>query len=251
MHRSVSSVKTVNRYPSCVFVKLTGSLLETSKRVLSNFGIFKQHKLGNSEIFELRLTIRFGKEKIDVPGGSIWFGVKRGELRLKMTNAMIPIEKQGLVSILENGLNVEIQQEEALEIERGASFGAANSISARRKGVTKTSSKATVRSYSISTAGAEHEPVWIFEARSHASILIGQINEVSLGPVYMFNPSQCFIKATFSLRGQQDISLTEAEGLWSKNIGRNKLAILERELFLRYISKRLNPWLSSAVVTYG
>lgn len=251
MHKSINSDKYVNRFPSCVFVKLTGSLFKTSKNLFSSLGIFTKDKLVNSEIFELKLTIRFGKEKIDVPGGSVWFGVKRGELRLKMTNAKIPIEKQGLVPVLENGLNVEIQQEEGLEIEGGASFGAASSINARRKGVTKTSSKAIVKSYSISTSGAEHEPVWIFEAKSHASILIGQVNEVPLGPVCMCNPKQCSIRATFSLRGQQDISLIEAEGLWSKNIGRNKLAILERELFLRYISARLNPWLSSAEVTYG
>jgi hypothetical protein len=59
------------------------------------------------------------------------------------------------------------------------------------------------------------------------------------------------IEATFEVRGQQDIFLAEAEGLWDKNLGRNKLAVLERELFLRFIAPKLKPYLSFTEVSHG
>ena len=256
MHSIQSFTKPINRYPSCVYFKLNVDILTSSHgqhgiQFRSVLAIDNQDQDQYGDTICLRLTIRFGREKIKVAGGSIWFGLKRGELRLKLANAIIPIEKQGLTAHFENECTLEVQQENSNEIEGGTSISGITSLTAKAKGIRKKSLKATYKSYSVYTGGTECDPVWIFEAQSHESILNGQISNVSLGDVRLSFSKPYTIAASFVVRGQQDIFLADAEGLWNKDIGRNKLAILERELFLRFIAPKLKPYLSFTEIDHG
>jgi hypothetical protein len=245
----------INRFPSCVYLKLGFGLLNSSlsQHINNLFSPPVPHSRDSNNYRAsicLRITVRFGKEPIKVAGGTIWFGLKRGELKLRIVNGVIPIEKQGLIAHLENELTLEVQQENANEIEGSASISSITSLTAKAKGLSKTSSKTSYKTYKVSTAGTECDPVWIFEAQAHELILIGQISDSFLGDVMLFSQAYA-IEATFEVRGQQDIFLAEAEGLWDKNLGRNKLAVLERELFLRFIAPKLKPYLCFTEVSHG
>ena len=247
---------TINRYPSCVFFKLKGDILTSSHgqhgnqlpSVLANDYLEQEHYCDS---ICLRLTIRFGREHIKVACGSIWVGLKRGELKLKLANAIMPIEKQGLTANFESEITLEVQQENSNQIEGGTSISANTSLTAKAGGIRKKSTKATYKTYSVWTGGTECDPFWIFEAKTHESILNGQISNVLLGDVLLSTTQPFTITATFLVRGHQDIFLADAEGLWDKNIGRNKLAILERELFLRFIAPKLKPYLSFTEINHG
>jgi len=151
----------------------------------------------------------------------------------------MPIEKHGLTAPLENEISLEIQNEHGNESE----LSILSSPTAKTKGTRKYTTKTITKAYSVSTRGTEEEPVWIFEAKTHEGILKGQINKELLGLVSILART-CNIKASFEIHGQRDILLTDGNGLWPKSIGRNKRAIVEREIFLRYISPKLQPYLS-------
>jgi hypothetical protein len=252
--REVVFADPINRFPDCVFIKLEGdfnSLSSSTKSKQAIFGTKKEEfrKKAYDAFFDLKLTIRFGGEKIKVPFGNIWFGLKRGELRLKLVNGLIPIETQGLTFPLENQKTSEIQKENTKEIEASIS-SAIPCFGTKARDATKISSKTGFNAYLVSTIGTECEPVWIFENITEHPILKGQLNSAALGLVNLSSKSYAII-ATFEVRGQQDISLIEADGFWAQDIGRNKLAVLERYLFLKHIAPMLNPYLSFTEVCHG
>jgi hypothetical protein len=254
MQEILNFSKIDNKFPNCVYLKLNGQLSSQSlrrrdKQLFSSIQNVKNYS-DYDKILDLKLTIRFGREQIKVAGGSIWFGLNRGELRLKLFNGVIPIEQQGLTTPLENEITLEIQQENANELMGGTSNTTNIGFTANAKTTNKTTSKATYKAYSVSTAGTEHEPIWIFKTITQEPTLLGQISNAALGLASLSSKSFA-ITATFEIRGQQDVSLVEAEGIWAKNIGRNKLAILEREIFRRYIAPKLKPYLSFMEVSHG
>jgi hypothetical protein len=256
MRKKIPNVAApINRFPSCVFLKLNADFCkETSDRNANQLlSILTRAELNQRKCqghINLQLSIRFGKEPVKVTGGSIWFGLKRGELRLKLSNAIIPIEKQGLTALFENEIALEVQHDTSSEIEGGSSISSIPNLTAKAKGTNKKSERLTYNTYLVSTGGTECDPVWIFEAKFHESILKGQISNVALGTAILSSISFSII-ATFQIRGQQDILLTEAEGLWDRNIGRNKLAVLEREFFLRFIAPKLKPYLCYVEISNG
>ena len=233
MLKAQNELRLTNNFPDCVFIKLHTPYCE------------RDENRPDLADFDLGLTIRFGEEQIGVLGGSISFGLKRGELKLKLVNAKMPIEKHGLTAPLEIEVSSEIQNENGNESE----LSILSSPTAKIKGTGKRTTKTITKAYSVSTRGTEEEPVWIFEAITHEGILKGQANKELLGLVCILART-CSIKASFEIHGQRDIHLTGARGLWPENIGRNKLAIIEREIFLRYISPKLEPCLSFTEIEY-
>lgn len=247
MRKAPAITAHVNKFPSCVLLKLNGDYCKQTtdhraKQLHSLFSKAHQNQKNLKDLLSLNLSIRFGEESVKVAGGAIRFGLKRGELKLELLNAIVPIESQGLTTPFQHETTLEVQRDRSTEIEGGISFSSIASLAAKAKGSNKRTEKLTCKTYSVSTGGSESNPVWTFEA-NHEYILKGQISNVALGNAILSKLPFSII-ATFQIRGQQDILLTEAEGLWDRNIGRNKLAVLEREFFLRFISPKLKPFLS-------
>jgi hypothetical protein len=237
----------LNKFPNCVYIKI--HTLQSIKAVADPMSDLSDDS-GISELnkcFDLLLTIRFGEEEIKVAGGVISFGLKRGELRFNLENGMMPIESQELTGVLQNQIELQMQEEKTREFEGSTSISAAGGVMTRKKAANKTSTIGDVKIYSIYTKGTEERPIWVFEAKSHEPILKGQMTKVLIGRVSILE-NECSIDAVFEIRGQRDIFLTDAGGLWSPDIGRNKLAVLEREIFLRFIAPKLRPYLSRVEV---
>ncbi|WP_190340686.1 hypothetical protein [Leptolyngbya sp. FACHB-36] len=220
-----------------MFVKLHSQpVLEEETSIV--LPVSAQRPLATSST-NLSLTIRFGRQEIKVPGGRVWFGLKRGELRLKLEDGKIPIEKMGLTAALELELEREDQQEQSREGE--ANIAIAGGV--KTKDAAKRASKVKSKIHQVVTGGTEEAPVWRFEVKTSEPVLEGQLTEERLGTIEAAT-GPCGVAATFGVRGQRDICLIEAGGLWATDIGRNKKALLEREFFLRFIAPKLQPHLS-------
>jgi hypothetical protein len=239
----------INRYPDCVFLKLNGSyqwhsLCEDSRHLKSSSLEKEEVRSDYDDIIHLKLSIRFGGQQIKVRRGHICFGLRRGELKLRIVNGTIPIENQCLTAPFENEIALEIQDDKGIETEGGLSVG----ITAKAKDTRKISLKKSLKTYMISTRGSESEPIWIFEAITQQHTLKGQLSKIALGSATILSNSYS-IMATFEVRNQNDIQIIEVDGLWPGNIGRNKLLVIFRKFFLNHI--KFKPYLSYTEVSHG
>ena len=237
-----SLCKVNNRFPDSVFVKLHSIPTQYEVRTSSVVVPAISSSTSNKSI-ELTLTIRFGDQRMKVPGGSVWFGLKRGELKLNLENGKIPLETQELTRPYELEIEVIEREEKGEEIEFHATATSGVDIGGNQKNIKNTSVQKTRMIYQTGTRGTEVNPVWIFETRTTELILIGQLSQVKLGTVEVA-AHPCLVDATVEVR-RQDIQLTQADGLLlPKNFGQYKTALLQRAFCLRHIAPKLQPYLS-------
>jgi hypothetical protein len=229
---------TENPFPDCVPMKLHSAPVELEKAsALVLPGTAPVAAAASTEEISLKLTIRLYKQTIKAPGGEVEFGIKRGELNLKLTNGKIPLEKMGLKTPFELEIEVEEQREKGRESE--ATIAVAAGV--KTKDASKTSTKIKSKAYRVANWGPEENPIWEFSMEPH---LRGQLTEEPLGTVER-NGQPCSVEATFAVRSQADIHLFDAAGLLkAKNLSRNKTGLLTREFFLRFITPKLQPYLS-------
>lgn len=205
----------------------------------------KLHMLSMSgNMIELKATIRFSEQELEVLGGKVWFGLKRGTLRLAIENGRMPLETMGLVVPFENEIEVDSIQESTQETE--LKITVPSGFRDRRS--LRESNSRQRKIYQCYTKGTETEPIWGFEVKRDL-VLTGQLTEVTLGRIEV-SEKPCTIKAKFEVDSPKDLHLTRASGIFPENIGTNKLAILERELFFRFVASRLQPILSEVEERY-
>lgn len=234
-----SQLEGENKFPNCVFIKLHKRLAQPEETNSSPI-VVTATRPSPTRPTVLKLTLRFGEHSIEIPGGLVKFGLKRGQLQLKLTNGKIPIETMGLTRPFEVVIETEVQQERGRETEANLAMAAG----LKSKDVGKTTNKQKCSTYQVSTQGTEEEPVWVFEAKTQEPILRGQLTEETLG-VIQATAEECHIEATFAVNGQNDLCLLNSEGLLrAKNLSRNKTALLTREFLSRYIAPKLHPHLS-------
>lgn len=230
-----------NRFPDCVFMKLHSEPVRSQKR--SVLGLLPQSATKSPQLkqVDLKLTIRFGKQTIQCPGGTVQFGLKRGELKLKLENSRIPLEKIGLKASFAKTVEVEEQQEKGRESE--ATLAVAGGVKTKNTGKTATKSKFMLDR--VTNHGLEEEPAWEFEGQGGAEpVLQGQLTEELLGTIELMG-HPCCLRATFEIRGRSDIHLFDSDGLLrAKNLSRNKTAWATQEFFLRFIAPKLQPHIS-------
>lgn len=235
----INQPEPVNHFPDCLFMKLhivpiqpteLSSIIQTSTNL----------QKAKVDAIDLKLTLRFGEYEIKVLGGTVRFGLKGGKLKLKLVNCRIPIEKMGLTAEFENKIDIEVQQENGKEAE----INAATASSIKAKKTNKIASKAKYKLWQCHAIGTETNPIWIFEAKTVEQILKGQLTEEQLGTVEIVT-KPCVIKANFEVKNQRDLYLIESQG-WFKaeNLSRNASALLTREMYLRIIEPKLQPFLS-------
>jgi hypothetical protein len=235
-----------NRFPDCVCMKLHSAPTQLEESASPILTPTSRSQATSSQEIALKLTIRFSKQeiKIEKARSSVWFGLKRGELKLKIENGKIPLEKMGLTAPFTVEFEQEVQREKGSGIE--ANLAAVSSLKGSQSN--KESTKAKYKTYQFYTKGTETDPVWVFEAKTEEQILIGQLTEGRLGTVEV-TAKPCNVKATFEVRGQRDLYLIESEGLLgAKNLNRNPTAMLTREFFLRFIESKLQSYLSRVEV---
>jgi hypothetical protein len=221
-----------NHFPDCVFVKLIPKFIVKTERnePSSPFSL----AINTRQSVGIELTIRFGTQEIEFPGGTVSFGLRRGELRMKLENGKMPIEEMGLVTLFQREITKDIQTEKGFK----GTLGGKSSAEASNK-ITET---AIYKECTVYTKGTEEEPIWNFLPRSKEKILFGQLTKESLGRIDAAT-RPCKVEVAFTIRGSEDLYVMESAGLGglmrAKNISSNKTAVLTREFFLRFIWKKV------------
>jgi hypothetical protein len=230
----MSELPVKNRYPDIVYLKLSVHRPEQRRALLKDAPIEEM-----TDSIELRITLRFGTQTFRALGGSVRVGLKQGRLSLTLKNARIPLEKMGLVSSFSMAIEVEQQQANSCEYE--GTVAVAPGLKAKE--ASQQTKKVKYQASKIHNGGTEVEPTWTFEANSIESHhLLGQITEAFLGNVEI-NSKPAVLYAEFISIGQRDLHLV-GQGLWPKELSRNKLAVIERAFFRKFIEPRLHPYLS-------
>lgn len=232
-----------NFFPDCVFLKLHGDNVKPEN--ISQLIEVSQAQTASalSKIFpiELKVTLRFGRALIKVPGGQVRVGLRRGNLKLKLINGKMPVEKMKLVAHFCKTVKHQDTNEKGLNIEGNLTI----SGGIKTGKIDKRTHTSIYDEYTFDNGGTEEQPLWSFEAKAgDPPILKGQLIEEPLGTVKK-SGTPCTIEASFTAPFQRDLWL-EGEGLWAKDLSRNKLAVIERAFFLRIIQPKLDPHLSKA-----
>lgn len=239
---------TKNRFSNCVAMKLHFNKVQEQKQLPLPCPSLKSSTSTPHQI-DLSLTIDFsGEEEMEVPGGKILgmpggivtFGFRRGKLQLSLENCKMPLEKITLNALFKIHVEVETQEEKGNEQQVGIS---GSGVTAGAKTASKTVEKILKEERSqIQKTGGEENPAWVFEVKTKQLILEGGLTEIKLGTIQVVtNP--CEVKAAFTVR-DEDIRLTWGKVGWTMNVSRNKLALIERAIALKYIAAQLKPSLS-------
>jgi hypothetical protein len=194
------------------------------------------------------LNINFGEETLRVFGGTVSFGLKEGLLRLNLNGTTLPLRNLRLTSQFELVFNREITIENGKENEINATLSTNSNLLGKVRKTDKVSTKINDQVSSIQNGGTPKNPTWTFQAPVSRSILEGLLQEQIIG-IFDNTDNPISIEATFETQDEH-VKLTSANGFWVKDIGENKRAVIERELFLRYIRPKLKPYLSEMELSY-
>jgi hypothetical protein len=96
--------------------------------------------------------------------------------------------------------------------------------------------------------GSKENPVWVFGVDKDELVLRGLLKNALLTNLNV-TAKPCAVEATFQVL-PRDVYLTEAEGLWPKNISKKKIVVIERAIARRFLERKLKPYLSRQILRY-
>ncbi|NEO62401.1 MAG: hypothetical protein F6J98_18970 [Moorea sp. SIO4G2] len=231
-----------NKFPDCLTMELKVEPVST--------GIFSSRKI---EQLKLYLTIQFNEQWVQTPLGRVRFGLKGGELRLRLKNGKIPLEARNFSGSFDPDVEKERKQQESKENHSKVEASWDKNKPGVKANHGQKNTGGTTDEFQfidpqITTKGSEETPAWVFEVKTGQPVFKGLLKEVELGTIdVMAKP--CYIEATFEVF-KPDVHLTGAEGLWSSEISREKDVVLDRKIALLLLKHQLKPYLSKVVLKY-
>jgi len=220
-----------NRCADCLFLDLkvaTGDSLRT-------------------EQVGIHLTLNFHEQWKTLPLGRVKFGLRGGELRLKVDNGIVPYENRDLVKALPISVSKSYTLTSNLEVQHSNEFSVSNSgasakVGAGRKKVSGRTEASEVVSCQVSSKGSDIEPAWAFALKAlDEDVLIGYIDchlcRVNIKGI------PCKLEAIFQV-SKSDVWILDTEGIWPSNISQNRKAIIERELVFYLLKNHIHPYIS-------
>lgn len=245
-----------NKFPDCLYIKLEGIPVqpenEDDQQLWQTSSPIRQ--------IDLYLTIYFNEQWESLRQGRVKFGLKGGELRLKLENSEIPYEYRELAGSFELFPHKERQQSQARQDPKGREIRGSTVNSSLNGSQTKAQANVgteqrlgktdqfPVSVCHVTTKVSEENPVWVFEEEMGEPVLKGFLKRAKLATLNAI-ALPCRIEATFEV-SKRDVCLTDAEGLWSPDISRNKRAVLDRLIVQRLLEPKFKPYLSRAELQY-
>lgn len=229
----VHPLEPENKCPDCLWMQLEGTPVQSGST--------------DTEQLDLYLTINFNEQWKPLLGGRVKFGLKGGELRLKLENGEIPLAARELNGLFDLSIQEERQQQESVDNQSGLE----TSVAENKSGIQNTlpteitiqkTERSQFTSCQVSTNDSETNPAWVFQVKTGKSVLKGFLKKTKLGTLNI-KRQPWRIEATFEVSAQ-DVHLTDAEDLWHHDISPNKHAVLERKLVLFLVENQLKPSLS-------
>ncbi|NET61215.1 MAG: hypothetical protein F6K47_35335 [Symploca sp. SIO2E6] len=244
-----------NNLPNCLHMKLEGIPIQSASQDLE----FWQTPTQMQQI-NLQLTIQFSEQWECLGEGRIKFGLKGGELRLKLENSEIPYESRTLagytgLSLLQNQqLSPSSKQSKGIGIRERAKniFFKRVKLDEESSVVAESTSSSTnhcpISLCHITSKISEDHPVWVFEEERDELVLTGSLTKVNLATLNIL-ALPCRVEATFEV-SHRNVCLTDAEGLWSPDISRNKKAVLDKLIVQRLLEPKIKSYLSRTELRY-
>ena len=195
-------------------------------------------KLQQPQQIKLYLTIQFKEQRELLVGGHIKFGLKGGKLRVKLKNAEIPTSSNQLGRSYELAVQKKKKTANILPIPE---------IPANLP-TTETTEPLQFISCKVAVRGTPTRPIWVFEVDKGGSVLKGVLKNTALATLDITS-KPCYLEAIFEV-APRDIHLSEAEGLWPKNISKKKSVVIERAIIRRFLELKLSPYLSRQTMRY-
>ncbi|MFM7876095.1 MAG: hypothetical protein ACKO8M_06125, partial [Microcystis panniformis] len=167
-----------NKCPECLHLEISGEPFASESK-----GLFSLLKKSDPEAFSLSVRINFNEQWLVFSFGRVKFGLRGGELRLKLENGQMPSElrNEALKKILARELEIERQLGGEKESKSQLEGSITPDLSkASFKGVREQRQKESqgdkfqLKIAQISHKGANNQPVWVFENRTGEPVLIGE-----------------------------------------------------------------------------
>lgn len=261
----------INLFPGCVALKLHFELEETTSLASSDpfvnaLDTGNVNGNDNTPKVVMSLTIQFsgeqefdvpGNKRLKIPGGKATFGIKRCELRCQLTGCKLPLEKVDLKDPFQIAVTIEAQKEQSSESQAGLSLGgtvgdkpggtATGTLGYKQTG--KATEKMTFETFQVHKSGSEESPMWVFEVKTGHPILKGLLTEKKLGILSCLRENPFLlasVRATLSAR-PGDVHITWGQVIWTQDITRNKIALIERAIAKQELNRRLDPSLSTLI----
>ncbi len=207
----------------------------------------------NEAQFDLVANIRFGKHRIPINNGEAVFGLRKGKLKVLLTNGKVPLENIKLNGEFQTEVEITVKEgkETGGQID-GKLGGKSQGIGGSVKSASKQEKELSYKDYQVSTEGDLQDPTWVFEVKTNKEILEGLLKSADLAEVQV-NAKPFSLTATFEVENNQDIHLVNGSLLWQTNITKKKIAILERSIVNRWLKEILNEkaYLSLQELTHG
>lgn len=233
-------------------MKLEGIVIEPEKPGIFNLKL----KSAATEQIKLLLNLRFNEHWEQSLGGRFKFGLKGGELSLKLKNCTISLPSGALgksfklaAQTLPNDkkqqqakANQDALEEALPEIKSGDQGKISQSETAKK------TDNSQLISCQITTKGSEENLAWVFVLKTEEPILQGIIKNVILATINV-TAKPCRVEAVFSVSAQ-DVYITESEGLWSENISKKRRIVIQRAIVHRLLKRKLKPYLSRQEMRY-
>ena len=238
-----------NKCLGCLFMKLEGIPVQPEKQEISKL----QPQSAATEQLNLYLTLQFKEQRELLLGGRFKFGLKGGKLSLKLENCEIPLESRHLGGFIKLIVQQERQQQQDSEnpSREKASLPENKPTVQGNLATQKTAERMDNFQFivcQVTTKNSEENPAWVFEVETEEPVLKGILNKAKLGTLNVTR-QPCRVEATFEV-SPQDVYMTEAEGLWPKNISKKRSAVIERAIIRHLIERKLKPYLSRQVLRY-
>jgi hypothetical protein len=233
-----------NKWPGCLYLKLEGIPVEPENQD----GLDWWHTSTQTHQINLYLTIKFDEQWQTIKNGRIKFGLKGGELRLKLENGEIPYEDRELSGSIELSIPNPRQELDVTKNGQGARSLIKAQPNSSKEQKLPSIELMPVTICHVTTKVSEENPVWIFEEEKGESVLKGFLKKAKLATMNAI-ALPCRVEATFEV-SRRDVCLTDAEGLWPPNISRNKRAVLDRLIIQRLLEPKFKPYLSRAELHY-
>lgn len=237
-----------NKCPDCLYIKLEGIPVQSDSH--------EEHDVGcastQTQQIDLYLTIKFNEQWEALKGGGIKFGLKGGELRLKLENSEILDESRylsGAIELVGQNHQQELQgnpDKKHLANRRPFNFTINGNQPKELKLPVIQPDK--IGFCHVTTNVSQENPAWVFEAEISEQVLKGSLHQAKLATLNI-TALPCRVEATFAI-SKLDLCLTDVEGLWSSDISRNKKAVLERLIVQRLLEPKFKPYLSKAELHY-
>ncbi|NCS04576.1 MAG: hypothetical protein GPJ06_22065 [Microcystis aeruginosa G13-11] len=249
--RAIEVTEHDNKCPECLHLEISGEPVASESK-----GPFSLFKKSEPEAFSLSVRINFNQQWLVFSFGRVKFGLRGGELRLKLENGQMPSElrNEALKKILARELEIERQsggeQESKSQVEASVtpdlSKASLKEVGEQRQKKSQVD-KFQLKIAQVSHKGANNQPVWVFENRTGEPVLIGELAD-SLGKMLIAGVPWS-VEATFTPEMRQ-VVITGLENLFKDDISGHKLNVFELGFAKLFLKHKTQPYLSRQVLRY-